>query len=379
MRVGILTENFTGLSGASDFLKHIIFSLSEISKNQNIEIYLLIKVAGYREYKGLKKLFYKQKEISRQRKSLREFKNLKMITYTQDTPMKVIHKYKLDAVLPYMRLENLDVTTVAYLYDCQHRHLPEFFNENERNARDAYFQEMVNHHNKIIVNAQTVKDDLIHFYEASPSQIYVLPYTPKIDLRFYNDFSKKIKKYNLPKRYFIMSNQFWVHKDHPTALRAFAEYLKSDPQMEFIFTGSMDDYRRPEYIHELEELVKELKIEDKIRFLGLIPKEEQLQIMKGAAAVIQTTLFEGGPGGGSVWDAISLGIPVIVSDIKTNLAIEYDRLHFFHAGEAYNLSQKMQDVIQQNYSPVSTDDLIKKSRKNMEKLGNYLADLVTRD
>lgn len=35
----------------------------------------------------------------------------------------------------------------------------------------------------------------------------------------------------------MMSNQFWVHKDHPTAFRAFAEYLKSDPEMEFILQG----------------------------------------------------------------------------------------------------------------------------------------------
>lgn len=376
MRIGILSENFTGLSGASDFLKHIIFSMVSIADERQIEMYILIKVVEYRQYRGIKRWLNKQREIRRLKKFFKEFKQIKTIVYTQDTPEKAIYKYKLEGVLPYMRLEPLNTMTISYLYDCQHRHLPEFFNEGERTARDDYFQQMVNMHKKIIVNAQTVKDDLINFYQADQAHIFVLPYTPKIDLHFYNDFSKRIKKYNLPKRYFMMSNQFWVHKDHPTAFRAFAEYLKSDPEMEFIFTGAMNDYRRPEYITELQQIIKELKIEKNIRFLGLIPKEEQLQIMKGATAVVQTTLFEGGPGGGSVWDAISLGIPVILSDIKTNKTVEYRRVHFFHAKNAQDLCQKMQEVVKQNYKPIPVENLIEQSKKNIKKLGNYLIELI---
>lgn len=378
MRIGVLTENFTGLSGASDLLKHLIFSIASVANEHQIEIFILVKATEYRQYKGIKRWLSKLKEIRTLKNVFKEFKCAKIVAYTQDTPVQVIEKYKLKAVFPYMRLENLGVTTIAYLYDCQHRYLPEFFNERERTARDDYFQQMVNQHKKIIVNAQTVKDDLINFYQAEQAHIFVLPYTPKIDLHFYNDFSKRIKKYNLPKRYFMMSNQFWVHKDHPTAFRAFAEYLKSDPEMEFIFTGSMNDYRRPEYITELQQIIKELKIEKNIRFLGLIPKEEQLQIMKGATAVVQTTLFEGGPGGGSVWDAVSLGIPVILSDIKTNKAVEYKRVHFFHAKNAQDLCKKMQEVVKQNYKPIPVESLIEQSQTNMKILGNYLAKLISK-
>lgn len=166
MRIGILSENFTGLSGASDFLKHIIFSMASIADERQIEMYILIKVVEYRQYRGIKRWLNKQREIRRLKKFFKEFKQIKTIVYTQDTPEKAIYKYKLEGVLPYMRLEPLNTMTISYLYDCQHRHLPEFFNEGERTARDDYFQQMVNMHKKIIVNAQTVKDDLINFYQA---------------------------------------------------------------------------------------------------------------------------------------------------------------------------------------------------------------------
>lgn len=50
--------------------------------------------------------------------------------------------------------------------------------------------------------------------------------------------------------------------------------------------------------------------------LTLILKLEQIEIMKDALGIIQTSLFEGGPGGGCVLDAISLETPSIVSNIQ---------------------------------------------------------------
>ena len=376
MKIGIITENFVNLSGANDFLKQIIVSLEAVAEARNLELYILLKAINYRRYKGIRRVIKKMQEKMQLKQAFSEFKKCKKIIYTQETPEKAIQEYNLDIVFPYMRFDTLSIPTIGYLYDCQHRHLPEFFNEDIIKARDTYFQDMINHYKKIIVNAQTVKDDLIKFFNARAEQIFVLPYTPKIDLRFYKDYSSKIKKYKLPARYFMMSNQFWVHKDHPTALRAFAEYLKTDSDMEFIFTGAMEDSRRPNYINELKQLVTDLGLENKIRFLGLIPKEEQLQIMKGAVAVIQTTLFEGGPGGGSVYDAAALGIPAIVSDIETNKGIKYERAHFFKAGDEYDLCKKMKDVVSKHYSKIPTPELIQQSKKNMQILGNSLVDLL---
>lgn len=73
---------------------------------------------------------------------------------------------------------------------------------------------------------------------------------------------------------------------------------------------------------------------------------------------------------------ISLGIPVILSDIKTNKTVEYRRVHFFHAKNAQDLCQKMQEVVKQNYKPIPVENLIEQSKKNIKKLGNYLIELI---
>ena len=40
-----------------------------------------------------------------------------------------------------------------------------------------------------------------------------------------------------------------------------------------------------------------LGLEQRVRVLGLVPKRDQIEIMKKACAVLQPTRFEGGPGG----------------------------------------------------------------------------------
>ena len=58
--------------------------------------------------------------------------------------------------------------------------------------------------------------------------IIALPFTPSIRAQWLNaDPLEARKRHDLPKAYFIICNQFWVHKDHKTAFRAFARFLDS--------------------------------------------------------------------------------------------------------------------------------------------------------
>ena len=92
---------------------------------------------------------------------------------------------------------------------------------------------------------------------------------------------------------------------------------------------------------ELMDLVSELGVSEHIRILGHIPKLDQVALIKSAEAVIQPTLFEGGPGGGAAFDAISLGTPVIASDISVNLEMDCGEVSFFSAGNQDGLCRAM--------------------------------------
>jgi len=389
-RIGILVNHFMGWNGGIDFIKHLIWGLQESAQKYNGQIIIVQKIDDtFIKKKGR---FYKLKHYYLKRllvgyfynkkpDRFKEFNNIGYLTYSNDNQLaKLLCRKKIFTLLPlvFENLINIPIQKIGYLPDCQHKYYPNYFTAEEIKDRDFLFKKVVATYLKIIVNANSVKEDLINFFEAKQDQIFVLPFTPKLHLEYLKDNSCRIEKYNLSEKYFIISNQFWQHKDHPTAFRAFSELIKTDKykNLKLICTGLLEDYRNPKYIGEQMQLIKDLGIVDKVIFLGLIPKIEQIEIMKGAIAVIQPTLFEGGPGGGSVWDAISLGIPSIVSDIKTNLEVKHKMLTFFQSGNYIDLTDKMEKVLNTNFIKKTHTELMEQSESNMKKLGDYLWQVI---
>jgi DNA-directed RNA polymerase beta' subunit len=49
----------------------------------------------------------------------------------------------------------------------------------------------------------------------------------------------------------------------------------------------MNDYRNPNYINKLKKYINQFQLLDEAQFLGVINREEQLALMKGAKAVLE--------------------------------------------------------------------------------------------
>jgi glycosyltransferase involved in cell wall biosynthesis len=178
--------------------------------------------------------------------------------------------------------------------------------------------------------------------------------------------------------YFIISNQFWIHKDHRSAFQAFAQVAQMSELSEFklVCTGLKDDYRFPGYFDELKVLVKNLGIQDRVIFTGYIDKLEQLALVNGAVALVQPTLFEGGPGGGSTYDAIALGVPCLLSDIPVNLEIKNPLVSFFKASNAESLAKMLLSASSNSSPRPAKDILLEKSRLYARGLGLSLFEIA---
>jgi glycosyltransferase involved in cell wall biosynthesis len=156
--------------------------------------------------------------------------------------------------------------------------------------------------------------------------------------------------------------------------------LADDPEcadIHIVCTGKMEDYRFPDHIRGLRDEVRGLGIEERVHCLGHIPKADQIVIMKGALAVLQPTLFEGGPGGGAVYDAISLGVPAILSDIPVNREIEgEENLFYFVAGSAEDLTKKIKVFLKTEIRRPAKEKLIESGEKRSRLMGKRLLEAV---
>ncbi len=211
---------------------------------------------------------------------------------------------------------------LGYIPDCQHRHMPHFFSEQDRRWRDDSFLELLKTAPVVIVGSANAKADLENFYGRQYAEVVALPFSAAPNPEWLDiDPAKAIAKYHLPEYFFICSNQFWLHKNHRIVLEVIARAQAEERPITVVFTGEMHDYRDPTYVPALLKQVGTYGIQQYCHFLGLIPKIEQIAIMRAAIALIQPTLFEGSPGGGAVHEAISIGQRVIVSDIQINREI----------------------------------------------------------
>ena len=98
--------------------------------------------------------------------------------------------------------------------------------------------------------------------------------------------------------------------------------------------------------------------------------------MRRAVAVLQPTLSEGGPGGGSVYDAVAVGTPVIASDIPVNREIEHESVRFFPARSAEKLVQEMEYSLATPYQRPQDSILREQGRIALEKVGAKIIEAI---
>ncbi len=360
MKIGLLADGFMEWNGGIDFLLNIHNSLLRVNAASDIVVIVprdglkwraknaLRAVSQMR--RGVQNKFYGSTSSSPSANAIAAFSAVSGREYVVDVSRtwrsinSIVEKEKIEVLLPSFRVlpDQVRVPWIGYLYDLQHRYLTTLFSENEKKAREKHFRAMIESKRHILVNSRAVKEDLIQLYGADAFRVIVLPFNGAAPEAWFALKPESVaEKYNIGMRYFIICNQFWKHKDHGTAFRAFASLADRVPNVCLVCTGSTFDYRDPGYFQELMRFVSSARLQSKIRILGLIPKLDQIALMRGAIAVLQPTLFEGGPGGGAVFDAIAVGSRAIVSDIKVNRELEDPRVRFFKASDAGSLLNEL--------------------------------------
>ena len=208
----------------------------------------------------------------------------------------------------------LEERGVQWVPDFQEHRFPEFFPAEELQARFRRNADWFARHRHVMVSSRDVAEDARRYYGEFNNRVHVVRFASFVPDVQDTDVSRLRAAYGLPGRYLICNNQFWRHKNHAVILRALAEPGPGAPFV--VFTGKEEDYRDPGHAPSLRRMAAELGVEDRVRFLGFLPREDQLGLMRGAAAVIQPSLCEGWST--VIEDAKALGRHVLASDIAVH-------------------------------------------------------------
>jgi glycosyltransferase involved in cell wall biosynthesis len=272
----------------------------------------------------------------------------------------ILAKYNLDALYP---VHDFPVKTrtktrlVSWYADLQHKHYPEFFSLRKILERNARFRFMLNNSRYLVVSSQSVANDVRKFFRTGKDlKLIIFHFVSVTDVFNQLDIIELRQKYNLPEKYYIISNQFHKHKNHKVILKALVRLKEKKQDIHFAMTGRFPDASHSPYMQELHSIIDEYHLAPHLSFLGIIPRNEQLFLMKHSQAVLQPSLFEGWST--VIEDAISLQVPVIASSLPVNIEQLGASGYYFEAQDDNKLagilsnfpSRNPEDIFYENYS-----------------------------
>jgi glycosyltransferase involved in cell wall biosynthesis len=224
----------------------------------------------------------------------------------------------------------------------QHRRYPEFFSASELHQRDALFREWARDSTLVVLSSRAALADLIEFLgPAVESKCRVLSFVsqPKAIESGLAPVERMMARHAIPRRYFLLPNQFWKHKNHAVVIEALALLRANDPEIVVVATGPQEDFRHPHHFAETMERVRTLGIGKSFRALGLVPFADLMALMKHSVAVINPSLFEGWST--TVEEAKSAGKALLLSDIAVHREQAPARADYFPPHDTAALAELM--------------------------------------
>ena len=249
----------------------------------------------------------------------------------------------IDVLFPIAPCADPGIAFVFWIPDFQYRRLPELFSEEMRAWYEQHYRENAAQADLVVVSSEEGRRDLEQFLPQFAEKARVLHFCsiPTEEWRAL-DPASVARKHGLPEKFFVLSNQFSHHKNHMVVFEAM-RLLRDEHGIEAALacTGSTYGFRGDDYMQRVESYLREHRL-DAIRILGLIPRDEQVALMRRSICLLQPSHFEGWST--VVEDAKSLGKPILLSDIGVHREQDPARGTFLRPDDANAWARAMAEA-----------------------------------
>jgi glycosyltransferase involved in cell wall biosynthesis len=268
----------------------------------------------------------------------------KLFLSTDRSLKKVLEKNGIGTVFGLLlRHKCPGVAFLSWLPDFQHMHLPELFSEGERQSRDRVFRETAELSTRVILPCEAALKDFATFAPDLVRKGRAFHPVSIIPESIYEcDPRMACELYNLPDQFVFLPNQFWKHKNHEAVFKAVRILKDRGLKVVLVCTGYPGDSRDQKHFADLFRKLAEWNIRDRIVYLGIIPHEHVLLLMRQSVCVINPSLFEGW--GISVDEARSVGKQMLLSDIPAHREQNPPKSSFFDPQDYDTLAEKLSRV-----------------------------------
>ena len=183
-----------------------------------------------------------------------------------------------------------------------------------------------------------VRDDIARAYPHLAEKLRVVHFTTVVAAEsLLQPIDAVLARHGLPGRFMLVANQFWAHKNHTTAFAAASQF-----NLPLVCTGELSDDRDAAYSQRLRQRLANAQAESDIRVLGVVEREDYLQLVRAARVVLQPSLFEGWSS--IVEDARAFGRPIALSSIPVHREQDPPLATYFDPHSATSLAAAVREA-----------------------------------
>jgi len=236
------------------------------------------------------------------------------------------------------------IPSADWIPDFQYYNFPDAASRADRLERKIEADRIVRDAQRIVLSSSCAEQDCHKVFPQTIGRTAVVQFRTYADSSWFAADPLEIcRKYNLPKRFVLISNWLVPTKNHKFVLDALAEIPHADRRsMHVVSTGEIYDYRNPDFYNTFLNKIHTLGLRDQISVLGVIPKEDQIQLLRASIAYLQPSLHEGWNAG--VEEAHLFGKAIMLSDIPVHREQAPPRATYFDPCDPSDLAGKLRQL-----------------------------------
>lgn len=241
------------------------------------------------------------------------------------------------------------------LHDLQEKYFPEYFKKHIILWRKFMYTKLSKKAFRVITESYHVKGDISKYFNIPFEKIEVIE-SPPIFSKTDENFNLLNHYKELTQPYVFFPAQFWKHKNHLRVISAFSKLLIDHKNLIIVLTGN----KIREY-SKIKNLIKELNIQENVKFISNIPQNHMPYFFQNARIVIAPTLYESISI--PVFEAFYYKVPVCASGVYAIIDQVGDAGELFDPYSVDSIFNSMKKLIESN--EISRNDYISKGLKKL--------------
>lgn len=249
---------------------------------------------------------------------------------------------------------------VVTIHDLQYQYFPDIYPKGQYLFFKVFIPLSARTSTMVITDAQSTRRDLEQFLSIPEEKVQVIYLAP--DPRFAQKPSpihiQAVKvQYNLPDKYILTVSSFRPQKNTVRLVKAYHQLKNKGVSHKLVLIG-----RKLTPYAEIQQLVRQLALENDVIATGYVPDEVLPSIYAGASLFVFPSFFEGF--GIPVLEAMACGVPVVLSKAASLPEVGGDAGYYIDPYGIDDITEAMYQVLS---DPVLYESLSVQGQRHAQK------------